>query len=108
MAAVKLSKRNTSPEKIQRDMKLRSALCSWANCGWTDTVVGGHFLQDFRDAGGASFGHLQLLQELADALEQPTTSHTPLTKADSDWALAMGLDGLPDGLFLGCGMIQAV
>lgn len=71
-------------------------------------MVGGHFLQDFRDAGGVSFGHLQLLQELADALEQRTTSHTPLTKADSDWVLAMDLDGLPVGLFLGRGMIQAV
>ena len=71
-------------------------------------MVGGHFLQDFRDAGGASFGHLQLLQELADALEQRTTSHMLLTKADSDWVLAIGLDDLPDGLFLGRGMIQAV
>ena len=30
-------------------------------------AVGRHFLQDFRNAGGSPLGHVQLLQELADA-----------------------------------------
>jgi len=30
-------------------------------------TVGGHFLQDFWNAGGSPLGHVQRLQELADA-----------------------------------------